>query len=70
MKRILALIAAVVWSMTIMAQENLTGYVFDSSHRAIVGATVVMLSSHDSTFIRGGVSDAQGRFTLLRPEGG
>ena len=55
--------------MAIVAQEKVTGHVYDPSHKAIVGATVVMLSSPDSTYIRGEVSDAQGRFIMQRPQG-
>ena len=55
--------------MAIVAQEKVTGHVYDPSHKAIVGATVVMLSSPDSTYICGEVSDAQGRFVMPRPQG-
>ena len=55
--------------MAIVAQEKVTGHVYDPSHKAIVGATVVMLSSPDSTYICGEVSDAQGRFVMSRPQG-
>lgn len=54
-------------SVAIVAQEKITGYVYDASHNAIAGATVVMLSSADSAYINGGVSDAQGRFVMPRP---
>ena len=60
---------AASWSMAIVAQEKVTGHVYDPSHKAIVGATVVMLSSPDSTYICGEVSDAQGRFIMERPQG-
>ena len=49
MVKILTIILAVSWSMAIVAQEKVTGHVYDPSHKAIVGATVVMLSSPDST---------------------
>ena len=41
--------------MAIVAQEKVTGHVYDPSHKAIVGATVVMLSSPDTTYICGEV---------------
>ena len=69
MVRILTIILAASWSMAIVAQEKVTGHVYDPSHKAIVGATVVMLSSPDSTYICGEVSDAQGRFIMERPQG-
>ena len=69
MAKILTIILAVSWSMAIVAQEKVTGYVYDPSHKAIVGATVVMLSSPDSTYICGEVSDDQGRFIMPRPQG-
>ena len=53
MAKILTIILAVSWSMAIVAQEKVTGHVYDPSHKAIVGATVVMLSSPDSTYICG-----------------
>lgn len=58
---------AASWSVAIVAQEKITGYVYDASRNAIAGATVVMLSSADSAYINGGVSDAQGRFVMPRP---
>ena len=69
MKRIITIMLVALWSMAIMAQEKITGYVYDTSHKTIVGATVIMLSVPDSTYIRGDVSDAQGRFMMPRPEG-
>ena len=69
MAKILTIILAVSWSMAIVAQEKVTGHVYDPSHKAIVGATVVMLSSPDSTYICGEVSDDQGRFIMPRPQG-
>ncbi len=69
MVKILTIILAASWSMAIVAQEKVTGHVYDPSHKAIVGATVVMLSSPDSTYICGEVSDAQGRFIMERPQG-
>ena len=69
MVKILTIILAASWSMAIVAQEKVTGHVYDPSHKAIVGATVVMLSSPDSTYICGEVSDAQGRFVMPRPQG-
>ena len=47
MVKILTIILAASWSMAIVAQEKVTGHVYDPSHKAIVGATVVMLSSPD-----------------------
>src|SRR3712207_1503155 len=68
MIKILTIILAASWSMAIVAQEKVTGYVYDLSHKAIAGATVVMLSSPDSTYICGEVSDAQGRFVMSKPQ--
>lgn len=58
---------AASWPVAIVAQEKITGYVYDASCNAIAGATIVMLSSADSAYINGGVSDAQGRFVMPRP---
>jgi len=38
MVKILTIILAVSWSMAIVAQEKVTGHVYDPSHKAIVGA--------------------------------
>ena len=53
MAKILTIILAVSWSVAIVAQEKVTGHVYDPSRKAIVGATVLMLSSPDSTYICG-----------------
>ena len=69
MIKILTIILAASWSMAVVAQEKVTGYVYAPSHKAIAGATIVMLSSPDSAYICGEVSDEQGRFIMPRPQG-
>ena len=50
--KILTIILAASWSMAIVAQEKVTGHVYDPSHKAIVGATVAQRKiSGDKLFL-------------------
>lgn len=63
MKNIICAIA-MLWSLAGMAQDVLTGSVYDSNRTALAGATVVMLNSKDSTYIQGVVSGEDGSFSM------
>lgn len=43
---------------------NVTGVVADLQHEPMPGATVRLLTAKDSTFVKGGITDAAGKFTL------
>lgn len=55
---------SMLFSLNCIAQNNLTGYVTDSAHTPIVGATAIMLNAEDSTYIQGVVSEENGSFTM------
>ncbi|HQW26875.1 MAG TPA: hypothetical protein PLV75_12980, partial [Saprospiraceae bacterium] len=57
-------------SLTIGAQTTLTGRVSDETHQPVPFANVLLLSSSDSSLVKGGVAGDDGGFTLSTLDGG
>ncbi len=57
-------------SLTLGAQTNLTGRVSDETHQPVPFANVLLLSSSDSSLVKGGVAGDDGGFTLSTLDGG
>lgn len=65
MKYFLAILF-ILTATTVCAQKmfTVTGTVQDKDKQVVEGATIRLLSLNDSTFIRGGITDKNGRFSL------
>lgn len=70
MKRFLVLCLLGLSAVTMMAQRNITGKVVDrDTKEAVMQATVSLLKT-DSTFVKGVISDTEGRFKVAAPANG
>src|SRR5574344_2079376 len=64
MIRCLFCVLFTLFSFSGIAQEVIRGFVVNSTDEAIDGATVIMLSGKDSTYLQGTVSGKDGSFSL------
>ncbi len=54
----------ILFAALISAAYNITGTVIDTNGEALPDATVRLLSSRDSSYVKGGAADVDGKFNL------
>ncbi len=63
-KRVLTGIAALLCAVAAMAASDITGTVIDRGSEPMMQASVRLLAAKDSAFVKGTVTDTEGRFKL------
>lgn len=58
------LVLLLIGSIGVSAQSSLSGRIVDKDNLPVVGATILVLNQTDSAFIRGAVSDVDGRVEI------